>query len=76
MQNKKNFIYDTFIIMNIILNGISVGKSISTARHLISTHNSNYIVVLMLWLGLIGYTGRNIYKIHMDKQNDNNQKQR
>ena len=71
MQDNKNMIYDTFIIMHIVLNGVAVGKSVSTIRHLIATHDSRYITVLMLWLGLVGYTWHRVYQIRQYKKRNN-----
>ena len=73
-KNNPDIFYELFILTYIGLNGVAVGGSISSIRHLIAHPNTDDFSALILWLGLAGYTAHRIHKVRHDQQN--NQKQR
>lgn len=75
-ENKYNFTYhDTFIMLEVILNGIATGNALKTTAKMVNNGYDNIdMTCLVLWLALMGHTIKRIIQIQRDK--NNNQKQR
>lgn len=64
-----------FLLLFILLNGISTGSLIRTGRYLVgSGSDKDYIIPALLWLGCTIYTAQRAYEIYkkVHKDNDKN----
>ena len=75
----QNNLDKKFLLLYILLNGISTGSLIRTGRHIIGTGTDrDYIIPALLWLGCTIYTAQRAYEIYkkIHKDDKDNTKQR
>jgi len=77
MSNKpeKQNIYEFFLLGYITINGIATGNLISLIKNIIKDETDDYTpIALLLYLGLFVHTGKRIYDIYKNKQNNGRQR--
>ena len=72
-NNNDDFKNHVFLLLFVILNGISTGNLIKTSREIINgNNNQDYIIGALLWLGVTVYTAQRVFQIYKTIYKDNN----
>ena len=72
-NNNDDFKNQVFLLLFVILNGISTGNLVKTGHEIINGNNSQeYIIGALLWLATTVYTAQRAFQIYKMIHKDNN----